>query len=261
MIDNKDLAWEEIEREHIVQDEWIDFRKSTFRHPDGKVFSPYYTYSRRDYTVIVASDEDGKYLCVRQFRQGIMEVTTEFPAGGIERKDGKEYGSRDASEAALDCAKRELREETGYESTDWIHLITIPSNATIADNYAYVFMARNCKKAGEQQLDETEYLNVERYTADEIENLIHTGKFEQSVHVMAWLLAKEKQHDTVSGTSKIQNMKCPYRSIIKREGNTETQDFADCYMKKCPNYRGRGVCIKTITDLADEIRNNSKSSQ
>ena len=75
------------------------------------------------------------YLCVRQFRQGIKEVTTEFPAGGIERTDGKEYGSKDAAEAALDCAKRELREETGYESSDWTHLITVPSNATISDNY------------------------------------------------------------------------------------------------------------------------------
>ena len=69
--------------------------------------------------MIVASDENGHYLCVRQFRQGIKEVTTEFPAGGIERTDGKEYGSRDAAEAALDCAKRELREETGYESDEW----------------------------------------------------------------------------------------------------------------------------------------------
>jgi ADP-ribose pyrophosphatase len=192
-VEDKDLVWEEIETEHIVQDEWIDFRKSTYKYPDGRVFAPYYSYSRRDYTVIVASDEDGKYLCVRQFRQGIKEVTTEFPAGGIEKSDGKEYGSKDAAEAALDCAKRELREETGYESSDWTHLITVPSNATISDNYAYVFMARNCMKAGEQKLDDTEYLNVEKLSADEIEELIHAGKFQQSVHVMAWLLAKEKK--------------------------------------------------------------------
>ena len=194
-MEDKDLVWEEIETEHIVQDEWIDFRKSTYKYPDGRVFAPYYSYSRRDYTVIVASDEDGKYLCVRQFRQGIKEVTTEFPAGGIERTDGKEYGSKDATEAALDCAKRELREETGYESSDWTHLITVPSNATISDNYAYVFMARNCMKAGEQKLDDTEYLNVKKLSADEIEELIHAGKFQQSVHVMAWLLAKEKKQN------------------------------------------------------------------
>jgi ADP-ribose pyrophosphatase len=192
IVNDKDLAWEEISTEHIIQDEWIDFRKSAYRYPDGRVFEPYYSYSRRDYTVIVASDKDGNYLCVRQFRQGIRQVTTEFPAGGIERSDGKEYGDRESAETALDCAKRELMEETGYIADDWTHLIKIPSNATIADNYAYVFMARGCRKVGAQHLDETEYLNVVKHTKEEIEELIHKGQFQQSVHVMAWLLAKEK---------------------------------------------------------------------
>ena len=188
---DKDLTWEEIKTEHVIQDKWIDFRRSAYRYPDGRVFEPFYSYSRRDYTVIVASDEDGNYLCVRQFRQGIRKVTTEFPAGGIERTDGKEYGGDDSAESALDCAKRELMEETGYTSDEWEHLITIPSSATVSDNYAYVFMAKNCRKAGSQHLDETECLNVEKHTATEIETMIHTGKFQQSVHVMAWLLAKE----------------------------------------------------------------------
>ena len=194
-MNDEELIWEELSREHIVQDEWIDFRRSAYRYPDGKVFSPYYSYSRRDYTVIVASDAEGRYLCVRQFRQGIKEVTTEFPAGGIERTDGREYGNSDAAEDALECAKRELLEETGYKSEDWTHLLTIPSNATVCDNYAHVFMARNCRKAGEQHLDDTEYLNVVMLTAEEIEQLIHSGRFQQSVHVMAWLLAKDLNDD------------------------------------------------------------------
>ncbi len=222
-MEDKDLVWEEIETEHIVQDEWIDFRKSTYKYPDGRVFAPYYSYSRRDYTVIVASDEDGKYLCVRQFRQGIKDVTTEFPAGGIERTDGKEYSSKDAAEAALDCAKRELREETGYESSDWTHLITVPSNATISDNYAYVFMARNCMKAGEQKLDDTEYLNVKKLSADEIEELIHTGKFQQSVHVMAWLLAKEKKQNLPGDGWNVLSHEEKTRELYNRQKHTLDQ--------------------------------------
>ena len=192
MSDDKDLMWEEISTEHIVQDEWIDFRKSSFRFPDGNVFEPYYTYSRRDYVVIVASDEDGKFICVKQFRQGIREVTTEFVAGGIERKDGKQYGSREnaSSEDALEAAKRELSEESGYVSDEWSHLITIPSNATIADNYAYIYVAKNCRKVSGQSLDEMEFLNVELYSAEEIEKLIAEGNFKQAMHVMAWLLAQ-----------------------------------------------------------------------
>lgn len=189
---DENLAWEEISTEHIVQDRWIDFRKSAYRYPDGRVFEPYYSYSRRDYVVIVASDTDGNYICVRQFRQGIKEVTTEFPAGGVERDDGREYGATKASEETLDTAKRELMEETGYVSDEWEHLLTIPSNATIADNYATIFLAKNCRLAGEQNLDETEVLQIYKYTEDEIETMIQEGNFQQAVHVMAWLLAKGK---------------------------------------------------------------------
>ena len=78
--DREDLMWQEVSTEHMIRDEWIDFRRSAYRLPDGRVFEPFYTYSRRDYVVIVASDQEGNYLCVRQFRQGIKEVTTEFPA-------------------------------------------------------------------------------------------------------------------------------------------------------------------------------------
>lgn len=206
--DGSNLTWEEVSTEHIIQDEWIDFRRSAYRLPDGNVFEPFYSYSRRDYVVIVASDCDGNYLCVRQFRQGIKDVTTEFPAGGLERSDGREYragaggASREAaisqtvtaekgiSEDALAAAKRELLEETGYLSSEWKHLLTIPSNATISDNFAHVYMAKNCRMAARQHLDETEFLNVELHTPQEIEELIRTGRFQQAVHVMAWLLAR-----------------------------------------------------------------------
>ena len=194
--DTKNLMWKEIHTEHIVQDEWIDFRRSAYQFPDGSTFEPFYSYSRRDYVVIVASDEDGNYLCVRQFRQGIGEVTTEFPAGGIERSDGREYGSERSSstaEDALEAAKRELLEETGYISETWKPLLTIPSNATIADNYAYIFTAKNCRRAASQHLDETAFLHVRKHSAAEIEELIEKGGFQQAVHVMAWLLA-EKGH-------------------------------------------------------------------
>ncbi|MCR4807576.1 MAG: NUDIX hydrolase [Lachnospiraceae bacterium] len=188
------LEWEEISCEHIVQDEWIDIRRLAYRFPDGSAFEPFYSYSRRDYVVIVATDEEGNYLCVRQFRQGIREVTTEFPAGGIERKDGKEYGhSQDvSSEDALDAAKRELLEETGYESDEWRHLLTVPSNATIADNYAYLFEAKNCRKVAGQSLDDTEFLNVLKIPKQELEDMIKTGRFQQAIHILALQLAENK---------------------------------------------------------------------
>ena len=192
MIENEKLEWEEVSCEHIVNDEWIDFRKSRYRFPDGREFEPYYSYSRRDYVVIVATDEAGNYICVRQYRHGIKRVTTEFCAGGIERCDGKEYGSRldnDSAEDALAAAKRELMEETGYESDDWKFLLSVPSNATMADNYANIFVAKSCRKVSGQSLDETEFLNVHLHTRKEIDEMIVSGEFPQASHILALLLA------------------------------------------------------------------------
>ena len=183
---DQDLVWEEISTEHIVQDEWIDIRRSAYRYPDGRIWKPYYSYTRRDYAVIVASDADGRFLCVRQFRQGIRQVTTEFPAGAIEKKDGE-----DPAEAALRAAQRELREETGCVSDSWRRLLVIPSSATISDNYAYLYAAENCRKVTDQDLDEMELLRVEKHSAEEIDAMLAAGEFQQSVHALAWLLSKQ----------------------------------------------------------------------
>ena len=185
---DENLIWEEISTEHIVQDEWIDFRRSAYRFPDGRIWEPYYTFTRRNYVVIVASDEAGRFLCVRQFRQGIKQVTTEFPAGAIEAKDGE-----NPEEAALRAAQRELREETGYVSDNWRPLLTIPANATITDNYVWLFAAGNCRKVTGQDLDEMELLRVQTHSADEIDTMLAGGEFQQAVHALAWLLAKQQK--------------------------------------------------------------------
>ncbi len=219
-MNEENLRWEEVRTEHLVQDAWIDFRKTAYRFPDGNVYEPFYTYSRRDYAVIAAVDENGKYLCVRQFRQGTRRITTEFPAGGIEPEDAaaEERSGRTAADAdgggaeearrfaplggprrvpsletALETARRELLEETGYESDAWTHLLTIPSCATIADNMAYLFLAENCRRVSGQHLDEMEFLDVHPIGTDEIRGLVDSGEFAQAIHVLALELAEQKR--------------------------------------------------------------------
>ncbi len=205
--ENENLKWEEISVEHLAQDQWMDIRKCAYKFPDGTSFEPFYNYSRKDFVVVVPFDVEGKLICVKQYRHGIREVTTEFPAGGIEWSNPEEDGSENSEgivqrrkdnlknedkKEALDAAKRELLEETGCEATEWEHLLTIPEAATLADNYAFVYLAKGCKRVSGQNLDDTEFLNAEKVTVEELEGLIAKGEFQQSVHVMAWLLAKDR---------------------------------------------------------------------
>ena len=226
-----ELAWVPLKTEHLVRDRWIDFRREEYLMPDGTTFSPFYNYSKRNYAVILARDEEGKYLCVRQYRHGIRQVTTEFVAGGLEYATAshadmgvlKHVVTSDADvaslgctgidgenretmripellpgmeeivyEDALDAAKRELLEETGYVSEEWEKLITLPSHATLSDDYVHVFVAKHCHRVSGQELDDTEFLNVVRLTAQELEARITEGEFQQAVHVMAWYMAKDR---------------------------------------------------------------------
>ena len=180
------LDWKCIKEEDLVKDEWMHFKKKDYLFPDGKVYGPFYTYSIRSYVTVVAQDEQGNFLCVRQFRQGIGRQTIEFPAGGIESKEMNQ-------EIALQAAKRELLEETGYQSEDWTYLYNVPSHATLADNEVYIFFARNCHKEKEQALDQTEFLSYSLLSSKEVEALIQEEKFEQALHILAWFLWKQKE--------------------------------------------------------------------
>ena len=138
-MNDKDLEWELVETKHLIQDEWIDFRENSYKLPDGTVHGSYYNFTRRNYVVIIAQDTNGDYLCVKQYRHGIRQVTT-------------------------------------------------ASVASISSNYGYIFIANNCKKAGDLHLDDTEFLNVEYLTDKDIDKLIKDGKFQQVVHMAAWMM-------------------------------------------------------------------------
>ncbi|WP_027208304.1 NUDIX hydrolase [Butyrivibrio hungatei] len=220
----KKLYWELKNEEHIIQDQWIDFRRNEYKLPDGQTISPVYNYSKHSFSLVVATDKDGKYICVRQYRHGIDEITTEFPAGGIEyAKEGEAANIEDMANAshnrmskppiqqdnnnkepitkeniiasedeAFEAAKRELREETGYTSDNWTHLLTIPANATISNSNVHIYCATDCTLSASQELDATEFLNVVTLSETELLSAINGGDFKQALHVLAYYLFKDK---------------------------------------------------------------------
>lgn len=111
-------------------------------------------------TAIVPIAEDGTVLMMRQYRHAVAEYLLEIPAGTIEN-----------GESPLDCAMRELEEETGYTASEFTEIAQVYIVPAYSDEKIYVYLARGLKPAT-QHLDADEILEVVKYPFEEALRLI-----------------------------------------------------------------------------------------
>lgn len=129
-------------------------------------------------SAIVAIDEDGKIIMERQFRYALQDDLLEIPAGKL-----------DKGEDPLLCAQRELEEETGLKASEWISLGTIATSPGFCNEVIHLYVARGLSK-GTMHWDEDEYVEVERYSFDELMDKIRAEEIKDSKTLSALLLAK-----------------------------------------------------------------------
>ena len=105
---------------------------------------------------VLAFDENQDVLLVKQFRYPIGEVLLEIPAGKI-----------DLGEAPIDCAKRELEEETGYRAGELELLGVMHPAAAYTTEKIYIYLAKNLKKT-QTNFDEDEFLIPQKMKFDRL---------------------------------------------------------------------------------------------
>ena len=142
---------------------FLKVAKDRIRLPDGKETDREYV-KHPGAVVILPLFDDGRVLLERQYRYPLHQEFIEFPAGKI-----------DPDEASLDCARRELQEETGYTATDWQYVCTIHNAIAYSDEHLDLFLARGLT-AGEARLDEGEFLECFSATVPEMLELVRQGK-------------------------------------------------------------------------------------
>ncbi len=130
---------------------------------------------------IIPIDEQGKVIMVRQYRNASDTYTLEIPAGVFDQPD----------EDPKVCAARELEEEIGYKSDNIEFLYNFYSAIGICNEIINVYVARDLKKT-EQNLDEDEFITIERYTVDELIQMILKGEIMDNKSISSILLYKEK---------------------------------------------------------------------
>jgi len=147
----------------VYEGHFLKVQRDTIELPDGKRTAREYIL-HPGAVVILPLLDDGKVLLERQFRYPLHDVFIEFPAGKI-----------DPGEDPLDCAKRELVEETGYTATDWQFVSTIHNAIAYSDEHLDLYLARGLKQ-GEQKLDDGEFLELFTATIDELLQWVREGK-------------------------------------------------------------------------------------
>ena len=118
--------------------------------------------------------DDGKILMVRQYRNALDRNTLEIPAGKLDAPD----------EPKIECAYRELEEETGYRTEKLEYLMSVNTTVAFCDEAIDIFVARNLIPS-HQHLDEDEVIDVEAWELKDLLELIYAGKMTDAKTVAA----------------------------------------------------------------------------
>lgn len=164
-----------IDRKLIHEGTILDIYEDTMLLPNGKTEKWDFVSHRMGAACVVAVKPDGKILMVRQYRNALERETLEVPAG---KRDS-------VTEDTSICAARELEEETGYRAGKLEKLLSLKSTVAFCDEMIDVYLATDLKKIGEQNLDESEDIDIEAWDLKDLMKMCYDGTLQDAKTVAA----------------------------------------------------------------------------
>ena len=126
--------------------------------------------------------KDGKIMLVRQYRNALDRFTLELPAGKVDSPE----------EPRIDCAYRELEEETGFKTDKLEYLMTVNTTVALCNEAIDIFVAKNLILS-KQHLDEDESIDVEIWEVKDLLDMIYSGKMTDSKTIAGVLAYAQKE--------------------------------------------------------------------
>ena len=129
-----------------------------------KTHTIFESVTRADVSTTIAITREKKILFLKEEQSGKSIMYT-FPSGTLDQGD-----------TPLSCVKRELKEETGYTTNDITLWCTKSAGNSVIYDY-HIFIAKDCIKDGDQELDSGEKIQVFEHTLDEVLAIIEEVDF------------------------------------------------------------------------------------
>ncbi len=168
-----------LKRELTHKGRIIDYYSDTIEI-NGEKLTTFDFINHRGASAMIPVDQEGRILMVRQYRNAIDSDTLEIPAGGL-----------NAGEDNLACAIRECEEETGYLAGEVHHLIDVYTTVAFSNEKICIYYTTGIIPTS-QNLDEDEFVSVERYTLKELTAMIMDGRIKDAKTIAGLLAYKTK---------------------------------------------------------------------
>ena len=137
------------------------------RHPGASAIVP----------LLNPEADDPEVLLIRQYRYAADGYLYEVPAGRL-----------DAGESPLECAQRELREETGYSAARVEPLFTMFTTPGFTDEKIHLFLATGLV-AGESAREADEFMEIVPTKLSRALSMVERGEIQDAKTALALLYA------------------------------------------------------------------------
>jgi ADP-ribose pyrophosphatase len=170
--------WKRVEPTTVTKVGWRTITSKTFIMSNGEkaVFDTIWP-DGQECAAVIALTPENKVIIGRMFRPGPELIMDELPAGFV-----------DEGETPEEAVRRELTEETGYEAGEIQYIGESHKDAYYNATYHY-FLAFDCEKVAEQQLENEEEIEIHEIT---IAQLIENAKTDRLTDVPAVMMAYDK---------------------------------------------------------------------
>ena len=168
-----------LDRRLVYHGTIIDYYRDTIQVPNGNI-AEWDFIGHKGAAAVVPVREDGKLLMVRQWRNALDRYTLEIPAGKLDS----------VNEDPLDCATRELREETGLSAERMTHLTTLLTTPGFCTEKIAVYLAQGLSQ-GDTHPDEDEFLGLVRLPLEEAFEMVMRGEICDGKTICGLMMARE----------------------------------------------------------------------